>query len=302
MINQKQIKYLMTVVEEKNITSASKKLFVSQPALSRMILDIEKELGTPLFIRNRGNLQLTNAGKIYINGCRDVLMTHHNVLRAIEDLKDGKSGKIMLGVTSLTGEFLLPNILESFEKVFPNVELSFMEAKMSILEDVVRSGKIDIAFVYDSSNPELTYEKSFNDNVYIQVPKSFITDNNKWSPGINNPKLHSKDLSGQDFILLKHGRGMRDIADDVMDKLKIIPGRIIEIDNIHLAGKLVALNRGFTFMPGIAISGLQDSITVNYYTTLYKTPIQRTLFACYRKNAYISKAERYIMDLCRNLT
>lgn len=66
MINEKRIQYLLTVAQEQNITTAAKKLYISQPALSRMILDLEQELGTPLFIRERNALRLTQAGAVYL--------------------------------------------------------------------------------------------------------------------------------------------------------------------------------------------------------------------------------------------
>ena len=69
MINEKQIEYLLTVAETHNITAAAKKLYISQPALSRMILDLEQTLGVSLFVRDRGNLHLSQSGEVYINGC-----------------------------------------------------------------------------------------------------------------------------------------------------------------------------------------------------------------------------------------
>ena len=79
MINERLVQYLLTVEEEQNITCAAKKLYISQPALSRMILDLERSLGTPLFVRDCGNLHPTQAGEIYLKGCREVLAVSHFV-------------------------------------------------------------------------------------------------------------------------------------------------------------------------------------------------------------------------------
>ena len=115
MINEKRIQYLLSVAQEQNITTAAKKLYISQPALSRMILDLEQELGTPLFIRERNALRLTQAGAVYLRGCRQILAIDRSVKREISDLLSSRRGKITLAVTALTGEFLLPRILNAFE-------------------------------------------------------------------------------------------------------------------------------------------------------------------------------------------
>ena len=129
MINERLVQYLLTVEEEQNITCAAKKLYISQPALSRMILDLERSLGTPLFVRDRGNLHPTQAGEIYLKGCREVLAVSHFVNKQISDLGGSRSGRIVLGVTAVTGEFLLPQILDDFEREYPQMELILTEEK-----------------------------------------------------------------------------------------------------------------------------------------------------------------------------
>ena len=156
MINEKRIQYLLTVAQEQNITTAAKKLYISQPALSRMILDLEQELGTPLFIRERNALRLTQAGAVYLRGCRQILAMDRSVKREISDLLSSRRGKITLAVTALTGEFLLPRILNAFEAEYPNVKLELYEEKMRFLNEAVKNGKADLALVRSPNDPELT--------------------------------------------------------------------------------------------------------------------------------------------------
>ena len=85
MLNEKQMRYLLTIAEEQNITAAARKLYLSQPALSRMLLELEKELGAPLFVRDRGILRLTQIGEIYLKGCREILNIDQSMVREISD-------------------------------------------------------------------------------------------------------------------------------------------------------------------------------------------------------------------------
>lgn len=174
MINEKRIQYLLMVAEEQNITSAARKLFVSQPALSRMILDIEQELGMPLFIRDRGAVRPTQAGEVYLRGCREVLAIDRAVKREISDLRSSRRGKITLAVTALTGEFLLPRILSDFEAAYPEVQLELLEARTMALSELVKNGKADLALVRKQETSELSYERVMENPVYLQLPPFYV--------------------------------------------------------------------------------------------------------------------------------
>lgn len=297
MINEKQIHYLLTVAEEKNITAAARKLYISQPALSRLILDLERSLGTALFIRDRGNLHPTQAGEVYLRGCQDVLAISRSVSKQISDLSDSQSGRITLGVTSLTGEFLLPFLLDSFEQKFPHVELMLIEERMSVLQEMVKSGKADMAFVYQTDDPDLEYRLILENPIYLQVPPFFLEGQMAWTPGIQNPTIPPQLLDRQPMILLKKGRGMREAADRLMMQFQLTPGKVIETENIHLAGNLVRLNRGFTFVPSIAVHHFTANSHTSYYCQVKDYPMKRPLYCCYRKYGYLTEAERFLLTL-----
>lgn len=301
MINEKQIQYLLTVAKEHNITVAARKLYISQPALSRLILDLERSLGTDLFVRDRGNLHLTQAGEVYLRGCRDVLAISKSVSKEISDLNNSQGGKLVLGVTSLTGEFLLPHILNTFEQKFPHVELVLAEERMNVLPEMVKNGKVDMALVYQTIDEDLEYHLLLNNTVYIQVPPFFLNRRTDWKPGIQNPAIAAELLSGQPMILLKKGRGMREVAEHFMIQSKISFGKVIETENIHLASGLVCLNRGFTFIPSIAIHRLFKNDNTNFYCQVEDYPMKRSLYCCHRKKGYLTEAERFLIEIIPNI-
>lgn len=297
MINEKQIEYLLTVAEEHNITSAARKLFISQPALSRMILDLEHDLGTALFVRDRGNLHPTQAGEIYLRGCRDILAISQSVSKRISDINDSQSGRISLGVTSLTAEFLFPSVMDIFEQKFPHVELILVEERMNVLQEMVKSGKADMALVYQTGDPNLGYQLVLDNPIYLQVPPFYLEGKSGWQPGIDNPSIAPKSLSNQPMILLKKGRGMRDAADRFLAQYQITPCKVIETENIHLARSLVHLNKGFTFVPSIAIHGFLKDGSDSTYCQIKGYPMKRSLYCCFRKYGYLTEAEGFLMNL-----
>ena len=297
MINEKRIQYLLTVAQEQNITTAAKKLYISQPALSRMILDVEQELGTPLFIRDRSALRLTQAGKVYLRGCRQVLAIDRSVKREISDLLSSRRGKITLAVTALTGEFLLPRILSTFEAAYPNVKLELLEEKMRLLDEAVKNGKADLALVRRHDDPDLTYKLVMENPVYVQVPPFYFKKKAGYRPGTQNPSIAPSELNGQPIVLLKKGRGMREEAERLFLQYQITPSEVIETENIHLANTLVQLNKGFSFIPDVAVHGFFSDDASSIYCQLSGYSFVRPLYCCYSKNRYLTQAELFLLDL-----
>ena len=295
MINEKQIQYLLTVANECNITAAAKKLYISQPALSRMILDLEHALGTTLFIRDRGNLHPTQAGEVYLAGCREVLSVFHSVSKKILDLSQSRTGKIYFGTTALTGEFVLPQLIDSFEQAFPNVELVLTEGTMQELQNLVKSGKADLALTYQTDDDELDYRMVLENPIYVQIPPSFASSSHAFTSGKEIPELSADTLTGKTLILLNKGRGMRMIAEQFMQHFSIVPGKIIETNNIHLANRLVEADKGFTFIPSIALPLFTHNEKRGFFCQIRNYPMKRSLYCCYRKNAYLTEAELYLI-------
>lgn len=295
MINEKQIHYLMTVAEEHSITAAAKKLFISQPALSRFILDIERTLGTSLFIRNRGNLHLSKAGEIYLRGCQDVQQIFQSVIKEIAELTHSHTGKITLGVTSLTGEFVFPAILDAFEQAFPHVELTLKEERMSVLYDLVKKGDVDMALVYQNYDSALNYHFIYENPIYIQVPPTFATKNEMRNTIETFASISAASLANQPMILLKKGRELREIADRFFETFQLVPNKILETENIHLASNLVSLGKGFTFVPAIFLRDSSPNKDNNFYVQITDYPLKRELYCCHRKNAYLTEAEQFLI-------
>ena len=297
MLNEKQIQYLLMVDETRNITEAARRLYVSQPALSRMILDIEKSLGIQLFVRDRGDLHLSQAGEIYLSGCRDALAIRNGVIKKINEINEGQNGQIVFGVTNLTGEYIVPQILDVFMQRFPGVEIVLVEDRMNILQQKVRAGKIDIALVYHTDVDSLEYEKLIDNNVYVQVPPWFAQEQG-WDKSLSKGRtIDAHFMDRQSMILLKKGRGMREISDQFFEHFQINPEKQMETDNIHLAQHLAQIGWGFTFVPEIAIRHkLRHNVKNVYCTEIQEWPMQRTLYCCHRKTEYLTSAEQFLVQ------
>lgn len=299
MINEKQIKYFMTVAQEGNMSKAARQLYISQPALSRFIGQLEKDLGTLLFRREPSGLTLTPAGELYLESCQQVNTIYSSVINQLAHSEYLEKKQIRIGVTTLTGEFLIPHLIHHFDQNFPNVELHFVEERMEKLYDLVTENEVDLALVYHTHHTTLQYTKIMENRVYLQVPPSIVKEREalgeKWYPGTQNPAIPIKLLQDQSMILLKEGRGMRKVADSLFTLYHIEPRHIMETTSIHFCSQLTDLDKGFTFVPSMVLQRYNLEVPQSFYCQLEEQAINRPIYCCYKEYAYLTSAEKSLI-------
>ena len=151
MINLKYAPAILTIVQEGSITAASKKLFVSQPALSQTIRQVEEELGAPIFTRDTRHIELTHVGKLYIESVRQIQMIDQSLHARVSDSKDEVVGTFRLGISVQRGLQLLPLVIPEFIARYPLVRIQLREEGSGMLERRVLEGQCDLGFVTTAS-------------------------------------------------------------------------------------------------------------------------------------------------------
>jgi len=289
MINEKQIEYLLAVVREGNITKAAKQLYVSQPALSQMILGIERELGTDLFDRDHNPLRLTYAGEQYMDACMRVKSIHNSTRKTIMDIIKGERGSITLGMSMHLSIFLSHQIIPRFHEQYPNFEIKLVESNVDRISQMVRQGQIDLAIVYRRDQKDLTYEIVTHEQIFLAAPPSYYHERSDWHYGINEQPLHMNEVSDWPFILLKKGRGVRAISDKIMEQFQIFPKVVLETDSIEVAHRLAKKDMGFTFIPPLGLY-YHDVNIDGVYFPLRDYISDRSIYLCYRQDSFQSEA------------
>ena len=158
----RHLRYFVVVAEEQNVTRAAERLHVSQPPLSRQIHDLEEELGVGLFRRTAKSLALTEAGKIFLNEARAVLLRVDKAVETVRTVARGDRGQLRIGYApSLTVE-LLPKALRAFERERPGVRVSLHDLSTQECVQKLAARKIDVALTVRPSGPGmrgLAFEK-----------------------------------------------------------------------------------------------------------------------------------------------
>lgn len=174
-MNIQNLEYFIVMAEEHNLTRAAERLHVSQQALSNHLQRLEDELGCRLFERRSG-LELTYSGKCFLESANRMLDIHRQTLNAINDVNQNIRGELKLGISHTRGQAILPLLIPSFSRIYPEVELSIVEASTKTLEEDLDKGSIDVLIGFmpfmleNAETRELMKER-----LYLVVPKVLLS-------------------------------------------------------------------------------------------------------------------------------
>lgn len=141
----RHLRYFVRVAEEQNITRASQRLHVSQPALSRQIRDLEEELGISLFERTAKSVRLTDAGRIFLEEARAVLQRAADAVRAAQAMAAGSKGELHVGYSPSPTVEILPTILRAFQQSVPGVRVNLHDMNQEEMLVGLQQGRLQAA-------------------------------------------------------------------------------------------------------------------------------------------------------------
>ena len=143
------LKYFLTVAREGNITKAAEKLHITQPTLSRQITELEKALGTTLFIRGSRNVTLTAGGFIYQQRIQEIIALLDKAQQDIVEYNNTVGGTVSIGCVETTASLLLPDVIETFGIEYPMVRYEIYTANGDDIRDKIDSGYLDVGILVE---------------------------------------------------------------------------------------------------------------------------------------------------------
>ena len=245
-MTSKELLYVKTVADEKNISRAAKKLFIAQPSLSQSIQRIEDSVGVPLFNRTAGGLTLTFAGERYYHMAVQVLKIYQDFEMEVSDINNLKTGKIHLGTT---------NHLPRFCDLCSNIELTISEENSSRLEQMLISGELDFAIMHTPADirtqPQFNFDIMRRDPFVIALsPTHPLIEKAEPKEGYPYPVLDVRLLKNESFLMLHKSQRIRQITDEVLQCAGILRPKIsLTLRNFETAQLLAAQGMGVTFVP-----------------------------------------------------
>lgn len=146
-LNLRQLQYAVLLSETGSFSHLAEKLNISQPALSKHILTLEKELGVQLFDRTEMPLKMTAAGEHFIKEAKALLDKENQLLRSMEQFRSGEKGQLVIGTTPFRSAYLLPDIVKKVRGKFPGVRVRLVEEGSEQLRKDAADGRFDFAVI-----------------------------------------------------------------------------------------------------------------------------------------------------------
>lgn len=287
-MNDRQLKYILTIAEEGNITTAAQKLYISQPSLSCLLASVEKELGIALFDRSVSPISITYAGECYVDAARRILSIKRELELQIDDIKDCEKGRISIGCGRQLSSFLFPIIIPAFRSKYPGFTVKLFEERLSVLNNLLCSGDLDIAFNYAKiDNKKLECIPLLDEELLLMTPASFKPSAVTQKDGRKFPVADFASIEKHPFVLFKPGNHLRSITDKIFSDFGIDPNIVLETDNWQTCISMIMNEDVFTILPNSTITDKYLMGDINCYSI--EGNYYRSIFIYFQKNSYMPK-------------
>ncbi|WP_183563430.1 LysR substrate-binding domain-containing protein [Mucilaginibacter sp. SP1R1] len=216
MIFDFRLKVFYTVAQRLSFTKAAHELFITQPAITKHIKELEQQLSVQLFKRNGNNITLTVAGKVLMQYAERIFHTYTELETELAQLNNIEAGTLHIGASTTVAQTILPKILALFKKSYPEVTFNFIQGNTDYISQLILDEKIDVAIVEGAAHsPQLAYAPFAKDEIVL-VTKA----NNKLS---KKAEITPKQLPGIPLVLREAGSGTLDVIFNALASVQISP-------------------------------------------------------------------------------
>lgn len=249
LISSKAVDYVLCLAESENITRAAEKLFISQPALSRYIRNVEEILGCRLFEKEGKRTVPTYAGECFIRYARKIKSTEELMAHELANCAANKSGRIRFGLPVLRSSYLLPKIVPEFMQAYPGVELELYEKHADTLTELWEDNKLD--FMISNFIPS-----NSTNHVIIQHDRMLVAmaaDNPLASlaepplPGELYGQIDLTLLKDESFILQHPDQRTRQLADAICAEAGFEPRSLLLVRSVEASLRMAKEGCGICF-------------------------------------------------------
>lgn len=291
-MDTKYLEYIITIAEEKNMTKAAEKLFVSQSSLSYYLSKLEQELNTPLFIRGKNEFILTPAGEMYISAAQDVIGIKTKLYQNIAHIQN--QGKLSIAATSQWGIQVLSKVIPQFRDAFPGITFR-LESQMDLplILQQIDTEKLDFALAAVPSADWLGKERKAvflgEEELVAALPVTH--------PYCRENPSHIMDeadmirlFASETIILSKKGSANRVLIDSITEKHQVRPRPICEVNGMKTTINLVSQSTGIGIIP---VSALNPKVPMGLYSL--NPPVFRHNVILSRKQIVINPPEQTLI-------
>ncbi len=243
-IELRHLQYFKVVAAELHFRRAAEKLFIAQPGLSRQIKQLEEYYHTALFIRDKRNVELTEAGK-YLKGEVDLIFNQlSNMKEHIEKISEGKITSLKLGFIGSAVQAILPQLLVALKQRQPLIDITLNELSNEVQLELLFKNELDFGFVRIKETPSV-----LNSIPILTEHFSLVVPKNKYSK--TNAKVNLLDFRDESFILFskEYSNSYYELVMSIFEDHDFTPHVALKTVNALSIFNLVSQGLGVAIVP-----------------------------------------------------
>jgi DNA-binding transcriptional LysR family regulator len=296
-----QLRILKAIAAEGSFKRAADSLYVSQPAVSLQVQNLERQLDVPLFDRGGRRAQLTEAGHLLLSYGDRILALCQETCRAIEDLQNLQGGTLIIGASQTTGTYLMPKLIGLFRHQYPDVAVQLHVHSTRRTCWSIVNGQVDLAII--GGEVPLELQTSLDIEPYAEDELALVLP--VFHPLAQKETVQREDLYRLNFITLDAQSTIRKVIDQILVRSNIDPRLLkieMELNSIEAIKNAVQSGLGAAF---ISVSAIEKELKLGVLKRVMveNVVVKRTLSLILNPNRYRSKAsEIFIAEILPKLS
>jgi LysR family transcriptional regulator for metE and metH len=239
LLETRHLKLVQEIAQQGGVTRASKRLFLTQSAVSHQLLELEKKLGTPLFHRAGKRMVPTVAGQRVLASACNLLEELEKLQEDLRRIAHGQEAVIRLSTACYTCYHWLPQLLTEYQRRFPNVDVQIVAEVTRDPIPALLDGRIDLAIVHTPTDDDrLSQTRLFRDEIVLVMPANHRLAGKRY--------IEATDLSGEHVIF--YDAPLRDLTfyQQVLAPAGVVPRKISHIQLTEAIIEMVRAGLGVT--------------------------------------------------------
>lgn len=210
-MDSRLLKYFLAVATESNITKAAERIHITQPTLSRQLVQLEEEVGAQLLIRGKRNVTLTEAGILFKKRAEEIIELIEKTEKELKEQNLLINGEISIGAGEMKSTEIFPSIFKNFKERFQNVHYNFYTGNAEQIKEKIEQGLLDFGLLLEPTNIDnFEYIRlNIKEEWGVIMPPDDVL--------IEKPFITPKDLIGKSIILTKR-KEVKSLIENWFDK------------------------------------------------------------------------------------
>lgn len=299
----RELQVFVSAYENQSISKAAERLYMTQPTLTRVIQNIESEVGSQLFKRTRNGIKPTVAGEIYMESAKKMIDMYRHLEISLAAVNTENRGKLIIGSNFFLGACVLPCIVSEFEKRFPNMELTIIEGTSTEIENEISKGIIDIGVVHlPVQSNSIQAIPIGQERFFIALPpEDALSTMAYYKKDIKLPYLDIALIKNRDFIVNHPTQHARKETDRICKLAGFSPKIKFQTRNIQTIAKMVGRKIGVSLIPSSYITLFSDVDKPEYFNIEESYQPEWRVAVIYEKTLPITPAAKAFIEICTDM-